>query len=44
MEDLKLFTLHCTLVKNALRKGDNVLHFDELKNTVGDEFAAVLWA
>ena len=28
----------------ALRNGDNVLHFDELKNTVGDEFAAVLWA
>ena len=28
----------------ALQNGDNVLHFDELKNTVGDEFAAVLWA
>lgn len=28
----------------ALRNGDNVLNFDELKNTVGDEFAAVLWA
>ena len=28
----------------ALRNGDNVLHFDELKNTLGDEFATVLWA
>lgn len=28
----------------ALRNGDNVLHFDELKDTVGDEFANVLWA
>lgn len=28
----------------ALRNGDNVLHFDELKDTVGDEFATVLWA
>lgn len=28
----------------ALRNGDNVLHFDELKETVGDEFATVLWA
>lgn len=28
----------------ALRNGDNVLHFDELKDTLGDEFATVLWA
>ena len=28
----------------ALRNGDNILHFDELKDTVGDEFATVLWA
>ena len=28
----------------ALRNGGNVLHFDELKDTLGDEFATVLWA
>ena len=28
----------------ALRNGDNVLYYDELRETVGDEFATVLWA
>ena len=27
----------------ALRNGDNVLYYDELRETVGDEFATVLW-